>query len=74
MTWLLMWFNERVATLNATSQLLILYRFEDVYCIVCSYARPIRVKGKDKTLLHNKHGERSYSSENQHFGFHGLQA
>ena len=27
MTWLLMWLNERVATLNATFQLLILYRY-----------------------------------------------
>ena len=26
MTWLLMWFNKKVATLNATSQLLVLYR------------------------------------------------
>ena len=26
MTWLLMWLNERVATLNATSQFLVLYR------------------------------------------------
>ena len=26
MTWLLMWLNEKVATLNATSQLLVLYR------------------------------------------------
>ena len=42
-----------------------------MYCIVCSYAGPIEVKGKDKTPLHNKHGERSYSSENQHFGITG---
>ena len=27
MTWLLMWLNERVATLNSTSQLLVLYRY-----------------------------------------------
>ena len=26
MTWLLMWLNKNVATLNATSQLLVLYR------------------------------------------------
>ena len=26
MTWLLMWLNERVATLNVMSQLLVLYR------------------------------------------------
>ena len=30
-------------------------------------AGPIEVKGKDKTILHNKYGERSYSSENQRF-------
>ena len=38
-----------------------------MYFIVCSYAGPIKVKGKGKTPLHNKHGEKSYSSENQHF-------
>ena len=43
-----------------------------MYCIVCSYARSIEVKEKNKTPLHNKHGERSYSSENQHFGITGL--
>ena len=43
-----------------------------MYCIVCSYAGPIKVKGKDKTPLHNKHGERSYSSENQHSRITGL--
>ena len=43
-----------------------------MYCIVCSYAGPIEVKGKDKTLLHNKHRERSYSSENQPSGIIGL--
>ena len=43
-----------------------------MYCIVCSYAGPIEVKGNDKTPLHNKHGERSYSSENQHSGITGL--
>ena len=43
-----------------------------MYCIVCSYARPIEAKGKDKILLHNKHGERSYSSENQYSGIIGL--
>ena len=31
--------------------------------------RTYRGKGKDKTPLHNKHGERSYGSENQHFRF-----
>ena len=31
MTWLLMWLNERVATLNATSQLLVLYRWHQMY-------------------------------------------
>ena len=31
-----------------------------------------RGKGKDKTPLHNKHGERLYSSENQHSEFYGL--
>ena len=45
-----------------------------MYCIMCYYAGPIEVKGKDKTPLHNKHGERSYSSRNQHSRFHGLQA
>ena len=45
-----------------------------MYCIVCYYAGPIKVKGKGKTPLHNKHGERSYSSRNQHSRFHGLQA
>ena len=34
---------------------------------MCSCARPIGVKGKDETPLHNKHGERSYSSRNQSF-------
>ena len=43
-----------------------------MYCIVCSYAGPIEVKGKDKTPLHNKHRERSYSSENQHSGITSL--
>ena len=43
-----------------------------MYCIVCSYAGPIEVMGKDKTSLHNKYGERSYSSENQHYGITGL--
>ena len=43
-----------------------------MYCIVRSCAGPIEVKGKDKTPLHNKHGERSYSSENQHSGITGL--
>ena len=43
-----------------------------MYCIVCSYVGPIEVKGKDKTSLHNKHRERSYSSENQHSGIIGL--
>ena len=43
-------------------------------CIVCSYAGPIEVKGKGKTPSHNKRGERSYSSKNQHSRFHGLQA
>ena len=37
--------------------------------MVCSYAGPIEVKGNDKTLLHNKHGEILYSLENQHSGF-----
>ena len=45
-----------------------------MYCIVCSYARPIEVKGNDKTPLRNKRGERSYSSKNQHSRFHGLHA
>ena len=35
---------------------------------MCYYAGPKEVKGKDKTPLHNKHGERSYSSEIQHSG------
>ena len=43
-----------------------------MYCIVCSCAGPRGVKGKDKTPLHNKHGERSYNSENQHSGITGL--
>ena len=34
---------------------------------MCSYAGPIEVKKNDKTLLHNKHEERSYSSKNQYF-------
>ena len=34
--------------------------------------RTYRGKGKDKTPLHNKHGERLYSSENQHSEFYGL--
>ena len=43
-----------------------------MYCIVCTYARPIELKGKNKTPLHNKCGERSYSSENQHSRIIGL--
>ena len=43
-----------------------------MYCIVCSYAGPIEVNGKDKTPLNNKHGERSYSLENQHSWITGL--
>ena len=43
-----------------------------MYCIVCSYAGPIKVKVKNKTPLHNKHGERSYSSKNQYFEITGL--
>ena len=43
-----------------------------MYCIVCSYAGPIEVKKNDKTLLHNKHEERSYSSKNQHSEITGL--
>ena len=43
-----------------------------MYCIVCSYARPIEAKGKEKILLHNKYGERSYNSENQYSGIIGL--
>ena len=43
-----------------------------MYCIVCSYVGPTEVKGNDKTLLHNKHGERSYSSENQYSKIIGL--
>ena len=39
---------------------------------MCCYVGPIEVKGNDKTPLHNKHGERSYSSENQHSGITGL--
>ena len=39
---------------------------------MCSYVGPIEVKGNDKTPLHNKHGERSYSSENQHSRIIGL--
>ena len=39
---------------------------------MCSYVGPIEVKEKDKTPLYNKHGERSYSSENQHSGITGL--
>ena len=40
-------------------------------CVLYSvfYVAAIEVKGKDKTLLHNKHGKRSYSSENQHSRF-----
>ena len=38
-----------------------------MYRIVCSYAGPIEVKGKGKTSLHNKHGERFYNSRNQRF-------
>ena len=30
MTWLLTWFNVSVAKLNATLQLLVIYRFDDV--------------------------------------------
>ena len=43
-------------------------------CVLYSYscAGPIEVKGKDKTPLHNKHGERLYSSENQHSGITNL--
>ena len=37
-----------------------------------SYAGPMEVKGNDKTPLHNKHGERLYSSENQHSRITGL--
>ena len=33
----------------------------------CSCVGPIEVKGMDKTPLHNKLGERSYSSRNQRF-------
>ena len=36
-----------------------------MYCKVCSCVGPIEVKGKDESLLHIKHGERSYSSRNQ---------
>ena len=43
-----------------------------MYCIVCSYAGPTEVKEKDKTPMHNKHGERLYSLENQHSGITGL--
>ena len=43
-----------------------------MYCIVCSYAGTIEVKGNDKILLHNKHGERSCSSKNQYSGIIGL--
>ena len=43
-----------------------------MYCIVCSYVGPTKVKGKDKTPMHNKHGERSYNSENQHSRITGL--
>ena len=43
-----------------------------MYCIVCSYVGLIKVNGKDKTSLHNKHGERSNSSENQHSMITGL--
>ena len=43
-----------------------------MYCIVCSYASPIEVNGKDKTSLHNKHGERLHSLENQHSWITGL--
>ena len=35
----------------------------------CSSVGPIELKGKEKTPLHNKYGERLYSSENQHSGF-----
>ena len=40
-------------------------------CVLYSVflCRTYRGKGKDKTPLHNKHGERLYSLENQHFGF-----
>ena len=43
-----------------------------MYYIVCSYAGSIEVKGKEKTSLHNNHGERLYSSENQHSRITGL--
>ena len=39
---------------------------------MCFYVGSIEVKGKDKTPLHKKHGERSYSSENQHSRITGL--
>ena len=35
----------------------------------CSYARPTKVKRKDKNSLHSKHGERSCGPINQHLGF-----
>ena len=41
-------------------------------CVLYSvffYAGPIEVKEKNKTLLLNKHEERSYSLENQHSEF-----
>ena len=34
---------------------------------MCSCAGPREIKGKDETPLHNKHGERSYSTRNQRF-------
>ena len=40
--------------------------------MVCFYVGPTEVKGKDKTPMHNKHGERLYSLENQHSGITGL--
>ena len=40
--------------------------------MVCFYVGPTEVKGKDKTPMHNKHGERSYNSENQYSGIIGL--
>ena len=58
-----------------------MYMYQNVYpnlkktnnylkiCVLysCSCAGPIEVKGKDKTPLHNKLGERSYSLRNQRF-------
>ena len=55
MTWLLMWLNVSVATLNATLQLLVLYRFEvpwtrttDEISLLKSYKKEeIRAMDKD---------------------------